>query len=81
MDMFYATLIVCKAVTSDWDAKQECDLDHAVYAEQSPPIFDSEEECMDGVIERLYNYPIDGLDPDTQYDISIECEKTLGEPA
>lgn len=38
--MLYVLIIVCAA------AVETCDLDHAVWAEQSPPLFDDEDECF-----------------------------------
>ena len=72
--MFYALLIICQAVAP------VCDLDHAVYAEQSPPIFASEDRCVMGALAHLREMPLPRLEADTEYQIEIECEMTE-EPA
>ena len=68
--MFYALLIICQAVAP------VCDLDHAVDAEQSPPIFESEDQCIRGALRHLQERPQPRLEPDTEYQIEIECEMT-----
>ena len=39
--MLYVLIIICAA------SAPSCDLDHASWAEQSPPLFDDEDECFD----------------------------------
>jgi hypothetical protein len=72
--MFYALLIICPAVAP------ACDLDRAVYAEQSPPIFASEDQCVMGALAHLREISLPQLKADTEYQIEIECEMTE-EPA
>ena len=72
--MFYALLIICPIIAPT------CDLDHAVEAEQSPPIFASKEACLFGAVAHLHETPMARLAPDTEYQVEIECEMTE-EPA
>jgi hypothetical protein len=72
--MFYALLIICLAIAP------ACGLDRAVYAEQSPPIFASEHECVMGALAHLREISPSQLKEDTEYQIEIECEMTE-EPA
>ena len=72
--MFYALLIICPIMAP------MCDLDHAVDAEQSSPIFVSEDQCVRGALRHLHDRLLSRLEPDTEYQIEIECEMTE-EPA
>ena len=72
--MFYALLIICTAI------EPVCDLDHAVDAEQSPPIFASEDQCVTGALRHLHQRPLPRLEPNTEYQIEIECDM-VEEPA
>lgn len=69
--MIYATLIVCLA------SALACDIDHienAVHVEQSPPIFQSNDECFAAVDTRLHSRPIPNLLPKTQYQLEVSCD-------
>lgn len=66
---FYSMLAICeKEVTV-------CDVEHSVYSEQSPPIFESEDECADGALEHLWMTDFrDRLKEHTEYQIDVTCE-------
>lgn len=82
--MFYALLIICPFVAADPSANAplaaDCDLDHAIYAEQSPPIFETEHDCVAGALAHLHETVLPRIKEDTEYQIAIECEMTE-EPA
>jgi hypothetical protein len=68
--MWYAMIYVCLMGTP------MCDDTNAAYAEQSPPLFDSMDECLQGAYQHMLNRdPPASLKRDTQYDISITCEQ------
>lgn len=74
--MFYALIVICLVGVS------ECDIDHAIYAEQSPPLFSSIEECVEAarahVIAKYHDIPaLRGAD---RFVLDISCE-TVGAPA
>jgi hypothetical protein len=69
--MFYALLIVCLA------SAPECDLDNAVWAQQSPPIFESNDGCVRGAMSHLHEVPIPQLKENTEYQIDVECTKAV----
>lgn len=72
--MFYALIVIC-ALT-----EPTCDVEHAVYASQSAPIFGTEEECHDASRAHLGYTLIPALKFGTEYQIEITCEST-GSPA
>jgi hypothetical protein len=65
--MLYALVVVCLA------AEPTCDVEHAIFAEQSPPLFNSETECHHGAIAHLQNERIPSLKAETDYQVVIEC--------
>lgn len=72
--MFYALIVIC-AIT-----EPTCDVEHAVYASQSAPIFDTEDECREGARMHAAHQSIPALLPGNEYQIEITCENT-GRPA
>lgn len=70
--MLYAWIVICLA------SAPSCDVDHldaAVHAEQSPPLFDTEEECHTRALRHLHESPIPELRENTEYQIDVECER------
>jgi hypothetical protein len=68
--MWYALVAVCVASSTP------CTIESAIWAQQSAPIFDSAEDCRDGVLEFLHKTEIPALKQDTQYDIEVDCTQT-----
>lgn len=69
--MIYATIIVCLASMSP------CDIDHvenAMYVEQSPPIFDSMDQCFAAVGVRLHSHPVPNLVAGQDYQFEVNCD-------
>jgi hypothetical protein len=74
MTAFYALVVICAL------AEPTCDVEHAVYASQSAPIFDTEDECKDAAMAHVAHRQIPALVPGQEYQIEITCEST-GSPA
>lgn len=74
MDSFYALIVICAL------AEPTCDAEHAVYATQSAPIFDTEQECLDASRAHIAHRYIPALRRGESYQIEITCE-TTGDPA
>lgn len=72
--MFYALICICLLT------EPVCDAEHAIWAEQSSPIFDDEDECQQAALIHVAHSKIDKLEEDTQYQIDVECTAT-GAPA
>lgn len=74
--MFYALVFICMP------GAVLCDVEHAFYARQSAPVFDSEDECLEGVKDHVTHvWRSLKLREGEQYPISISCEAALGPPA
>lgn len=71
--MFYALIVICAL-----DAP--CDLDHAIHATQSAPIYRSEDECVAGARAHLPRMDVPALREGVPYQVDITCE-TTGAPA
>ena len=67
--MYYALLIICLA------SELTCEVDNAIYAEQSPPMFNSKVECHTGALIHLHEISPPQLKENQKYQIEIECEK------
>jgi hypothetical protein len=69
--MFYALLIICAV-----DAPT-CDAEHAIFAEQSPLPFSSEEACRAGAFEHVREIwgRIPALRDGVEYQVVIDCEQ------
>lgn len=72
--MFYALIVICTLT------EPVCDAEHAVYADQSAPLFETEGECIAGARAHIVHTPLPMLKADTQYQIEITCE-TISRPA
>lgn len=68
MTAFYALIVICAL------AEPTCDVEHAVFAIQSLPIFDTEDECKDAAMAHLAHRRIPALVPGHDYQIEITCE-------
>lgn len=73
--MLYALIMICLA------AEPVCDLDHAIWAEQSPPLYDSQAECEAASIHYLTTVSPPQLVEGAEYQIEVQCEAAiLSEP-
>jgi hypothetical protein len=72
--MLYALVCVCMI------AEPICDAEHAIWAEQSDPIFDTEQECQSAALLRVAHADIPKLQENTQYQIEVTCTP-VGDPA
>jgi len=73
-DLIYALIIVC-----NHGAIPQCDIDHAIWAEQSNPAFSTMGDCFDGaeqrIIEAWKKIPVSGMMSD--HTIRLICTETL----
>jgi hypothetical protein len=65
--MLYALICVCMI------AEPICDAEHAIWAEQSDPIFSSEDECQHTAVLRVAHARIPKLEENTRYQIEVTC--------
>jgi hypothetical protein len=71
--MLYAFVTVCAL------AEPICDAEHAIWAEQSDPIFSTEDECKRAALMRAVHASIPKLEENTQYQIEVTCTP-VGDP-
>jgi hypothetical protein len=73
-DLIYALIIVCNQ-----GVVPQCDVDHAIWADQSNPAFTTMDNCFDGAEERIVDVwkkiPVSGELSD--YIIQLVCTETL----
>lgn len=72
--MLYALICVCMI------AEPICDAERAIWAEQSDPIFSSEDECQRAALLHVAHTSIPKLEENTQYQIEVTCTP-VGDPA
>ncbi len=67
--MFYAMIALCLASVG------MCDVEHAVWAIQSDPVFTSVDECVSLSVHRIWEtLPTLNLEQNVQYMYNIVCE-------
>ena len=73
--MYYALLLVCLASTPD------CDAEHAIWAEQSAPLFSDLEECYAAARAHLrHHWPeIRAIEPDAELKAVAICTQAQTE--
>ena len=69
--MFYALIVICAI------GEPACDVEHALYAEQSPPLFSSPQECFDATVRHLHDMPLSDLrmKEGESYHLEVTCER------
>ena len=72
--MYAAIILVCLA------SEPTCDIDHAIVAARSRPIFASERACFDGAMEHFESVLAPDLEHGASYQVEIECT-VAGTPA
>lgn len=67
--MWYALVMVCAV-------GKKCDLDHAAWARQSAPIYDTIEECQDDAVYYAVRSADEmRLDKGVRYRIWVDCQR------
>lgn len=71
---FYATILFCSLTAP------VCDVDHAVFIEQSKPVFHSMDACYKSAqvrTQEIADDPPEMLDENSYYKFHIDCEETV----
>ena len=67
--MFYAILAICLLADAD------CEVENAVYAEITAPVFNTMKECHDKMIEYVQNKSMsEKLKANEEYQIVVICD-------
>jgi len=68
MPLYYATLAICLLAYSD------CEVENAVYAEITAPVFNSMQECHEKMIEYFNRRGFPNLKEDEDYQVIVICD-------